>query len=334
MHRRLKNLLCSLFLLALWFCVLPQLSGAQTPSPALLVLNKEDSTLSIIDPTSLKTVGQVDTGAAPHELAVSTDGKFAYVANYGSTTPGNTLSVIDLVAQKEIHRVDLGEMRRPHGIEFLDGKVYFTSEVSKCLGVYDPSSNKVQQFLRTDQDRTHMLLFSKDGRLLFTANVQAGTISAFRLNSSSGKWDATVIPVGTGAEGMDLSPDGKQLWTANAGDGTVSIIDVASNKVLETPDIGAKHSNRLKFTPDGKRVLVSDMGGNQLIVLDAATHKEIKRLDIGRQPEGILMPGNGRAYIALGGERTVVVLDLEGFTPTARISVGNGPDGMAWAARR
>lgn len=332
MYRRLINLLCPLFLLVP-FCSLPRISCAQTPSPALLVLNKEDSTLSIVDPTSLKTVGQVATGTAPHELAVSADGKFAYTANYGSTTPGNTLSVIDLVAQKEIHRIDLGEMRRPHGIEVRDGKVYFTSEVCKCLGVYDPSSNKVQQFLRTDQDRTHMLLFSKDGQRLFTANVQAGTISAFRLDSGSGKWDVTVIPVGTGAEGMDLSPDGKQLWTANAGDGTVSIIDVASNKVLETPDIRAKHSNRLKFTPDGKLVLVSDMGGNQLIILDAATHKEVKRLDIGRQPEGILMPGNGRAYIALGGDRAVAVLDLTSLAPAARISAGNGPDGMAWAVR-
>lgn len=333
MLRHLGTLLCFRFLVASSFLAASVLCVAQTPSPALLVLNKEDSTLSIVDPSSLKTVGMVPTGTAPHELTVSTDGRFAYVANYGSATPGDTISVIDLVAQKETRSVGLGEMRRPHGIAFLDGKVYFTSEVCKCLGAYDPASNSVREFLRTGQDRTHMLLFSKNGQRLFTANVQAGTISAFRHNPSSGKWGVTVIPVGPGAEGMDLSPDGKQLWTANAGDGTVSIIDVSSNKVLETPGIHAKRSNRLKFTPDGKLVLVSDMGGNRLIVLDAATHKEIKRLDIGRQPEGILVPGNGNAYIALGGERTVVVLDLASLAPAARISVGGGPDGMAWAVR-
>ena len=45
------------------------------PSPTLLVLNKGDATLSIIDPTSGTTVGTVKTGKGPHELAVSADGK-------------------------------------------------------------------------------------------------------------------------------------------------------------------------------------------------------------------------------------------------------------------
>jgi YVTN family beta-propeller protein len=311
-----------------------RVSAAQTPSPALLVLDKEDSTLSIIDPASLKTLAVIPTGQAPHELTVSSDGKLAFVANYGAATPGDTLSVIDLAAQKEIRRVDLGDLRRPHGIEFVGGKVYFTSEVAKSIGCYDPATNKVEVFLRTDQDRTHMLIFTKNADRIFTANVNSATVSAFRRDPASGKWDVTVIPVGKGDEGMDLSPDGRQLWVANADDGTVSIIDVASDKVLETLDVQAHHSNRLKFSDDGKLALISDMGGNQLIIVDVPTRKVIKRMDIGRQPEGILIPGGKHAYIALGGERTVAVLDLKSLEVTARISTGNGPDGMAWAVRK
>src|SRR5215813_10907592 len=78
---------------------------AQVPAPALLVLNKNDATLSIIDPASGKTLGTVPTGEAPHELAVSTDGKLAFVANYGAQTPGNTISVIDLATRKELRKV-------------------------------------------------------------------------------------------------------------------------------------------------------------------------------------------------------------------------------------
>ena len=81
---------------------------SQTPSPALLVLNKEDSTLSIIDPATLKTVAQIPTGEAPHEITASEDGKFAFVANYGARSAGNSISVIDLAAQKELRRVYLG----------------------------------------------------------------------------------------------------------------------------------------------------------------------------------------------------------------------------------
>ena len=129
------------FVLALF--LLPKFTPAQsqTPSPALLVLNKEDATLSIIDPATLKTVAQIPTGEAPHEIAASDDGKFAFVANYGARTPGNTLSVIDLLAQKELRRVDLGALRRPHGITFADGKVWFTAEHNRLIARYDPAAN-------------------------------------------------------------------------------------------------------------------------------------------------------------------------------------------------
>src|SRR5580700_7737451 len=86
-------------------------AAAQTPATALLVLNKEDANLAIVDPATRKVVGRVPTGEGPHELTVSADGKFAFIGNYGGREPGSTLSVIDLTAQKE-RRVDLGPLRR------------------------------------------------------------------------------------------------------------------------------------------------------------------------------------------------------------------------------
>jgi len=113
--------------------VLAALNAAgQTPSPALLVLNKEGS-LAIVDPVTRKVVGQVPTGEGPHEVVASTDGKMAFASNYGSTTPGNSISVIDLAARKE-RRLDLGSLRRPHGLAFADGKLYFTAEANKLIG--------------------------------------------------------------------------------------------------------------------------------------------------------------------------------------------------------
>src|SRR5437868_10779575 len=106
---------------------------AQAPSPALLVLNKEDRALAIVDPKTNTVAGRVSVGDSPHEIAVSTDGKLAFVGNYGSREPGNTISVIDLVAPKEIRRVDLGPLRRPHGMYFADGKLYFTAETNKLI---------------------------------------------------------------------------------------------------------------------------------------------------------------------------------------------------------
>ena len=79
----------------------------QTVKPVLVVLNKADATLAIIDPANMKLVGKVPTGDSPHEVVLSADGKTAFVANYGAQTPGSSLSVIDVATLKEIRRVDL-----------------------------------------------------------------------------------------------------------------------------------------------------------------------------------------------------------------------------------
>jgi YVTN family beta-propeller protein len=98
-------------------------TGAQ--GSRLVVLNKEDATLVTVDPATGKVLGRVSTGEGPHEVTVSTDGRTAFVGNYGgATVPGNTISVIDLVAMKELRRFDVSPLRRPHGVVFVDGKVY------------------------------------------------------------------------------------------------------------------------------------------------------------------------------------------------------------------
>lgn len=319
----------------LGFCWSGAASATETPSPALLVLNKGDKQLAIIDPASGKVIARVNVGEGPHEVTVSADGKFAYVGNYGQQTPGNTISVIDLPVQEELYRMDLGPLRRPHGMFFADGKVLFTVEQNRLIGRYDPVSMKVDWLFGTGQATTHMIIANADASLIFTSNIGSNTVSAIeRVNGPSG-WSETVIPVGRGPEGIDWSPDGKEVWTATGGDGGVSIIDVASKKVIETLNVGTKRTNRLKFTPDDKWVLLSDRDGDELVVLDRATRKERTRLKMGRFPEGIqVTPDSSRAYVAQEGANDIAVIDLKTLTVTGHISPGNGPDGMAWAVRK
>jgi YVTN family beta-propeller protein len=100
-----------------------------TPSPALLVLNKADNAIAILNPTNGNVVATIPVGRNPHEAAVSDDGKLAFASNM----QGNSISVIDLVAQKELHRVALPNLRTPHGLHFADGKLYFTAESNQSI---------------------------------------------------------------------------------------------------------------------------------------------------------------------------------------------------------
>jgi YVTN family beta-propeller protein len=335
----MKRIICRMLLIILLSVVtgLPVFTAfaAQTPSPALLVLNKEENTLAIVNPATGNVVGRVETGGSPHEVTVSSDGKLAFTSNYGRDFSGRTLSVIDLIAQKELHRVDISPLRGPHGLFYSGGRLYFTAEVNKALGGYDPATNRVDWLLGIGQNRTHMVLFSKDRNTIFTSNINSNTISIIGRVPAPTFWNVTVVPVGKEPEGFDVSPDGKSLWAADSGDGHVTIIDIASKKVTGTINVQTRHSNRLKFTPDGKRVLISDLGSGELVVMDVATRRVIKRMKLGHTAEGILIPPSGaRAYVALGSDNRVAIIDLKTLSVAGHLHTGRGPDGMAWAVRR
>lgn len=271
-------------------------ASAQTPSPTLLVLEKNANVLDIVDPSTLKILARVPSGPDPHEVEASSDGKFAYISNYGgSDSTLHTISVVDLVTQKALSPINLGALHSTHGLDFVGGKLYFTAETNKVVGRYDPATQSIDLLLGTGQDRTHMVFASADGEKLFTANVSSGTISIIehiaQPNGGFGPpagangpangapnapmapppgppqggprktWRVTNVPAGRGAEGFDVSPDGKELWAANAEDGTITILDITAKKVVQTVPISLNHANRLKFTPDGTRVLVSGLFG-------------------------------------------------------------------------
>ena len=343
-----------------------------TPKTSFLVLSKQDHTLAIVDPATLRVVTRIPVGEDPHEVVASADGHTAYVSNYGFGR-FNTISVVDLVGQEAEPRVDLGPLRGPHGLMFADGKVWFTAEAAKVIGRVDPGSRNVDWIMGTGQNRTHMIYVFPDAKKILTTNVNSATVTILEHSDQpagmppgppggsatpqwqgagvpppgmqgraggpppgppGGDWSETVIPVGRGSEGFDVTPDGKQAWVANAWDGTISVIDTAHKNVIATIQANARGANRLKFTPDGKKALVS--AGAELLVFDVATQKEVKRLQIGRGGGGgiLVQPDGQRAYVAFAQDGFVAVVDLNTLEVVGKIDAGPNPDGLAWAVQR
>jgi YVTN family beta-propeller protein len=358
------------------FCgALPLFAAAQSmPSPALLVLSKQDHTLAIVDPATLKTVATVPSGDDPHEVEASSDGRTAFISNYGFGQ-FHSITVVDLVHARQEKTVDLFPLRGPHGLDFADGKLWFTAEANKCIGSYDPATGKVDWIMGTGQNRTHMIHVFPGAKRIVTTNVNAATVSILEKTEGpagmpppppgagpgpagpqsqgagqpppgapggpprmpgppGGDWNETVIPVGRGSEGFDVTPDGSQAWIANAWDGTISVIDVAQKRVTATVPANARGANRLKFTPDGKLALIS--AGPELVVLDVATQKEVKRLNIGKGGGGgiLVQPDGARAYVAFAQDAFVAVIDLKTLEVAGHIPTGANPDGLAWAVER
>ncbi len=336
--------------IAAFFAVAIGTLAQSAPNRSLLALSKHNHTLAIVDPATLHVLATAPVGPDPHEVIASSDGKTAYVSIYGGGRY-HALSVIDLVGQKALPDIDTGVLTGPHGLTFVGGKLWFTAEGAKAIATYNPESARIDWIMGTGQNRTHMIYVTPDEKKIYTTNVASATVSILEQVTlpppGSGPpppppggmqphmdWNQTVIPVGKGDEGFDVSPDGRELWTANAQDGTLSVINLMTRTVTATLDAKTVGANRLKFTPDGKLVMISTLRDGDLVIYDAASRKQYKRVRIGHGAAGILMDPEGhRAFIACGPDNYVAVVDLKTLEVTGHIDVGGEPDGLAWAVR-
>ena len=321
-----------LFLFIVFFFSFSGQIEAQTNQKYLLVLNKDEASLTILDPNDLKVLGKVPVGDSPHEVVASADGKFAFVANYGAQTPGNSLSVIDLAAKKELRRVDLSPLMRPHGIQEIGGKIYFTAETNRAIARFDPATNKVDWLMGTGQNASHMVVGTNDQKRFYTANIGSDSVTMFEFaNVPPAGSQITNIAVGKQPEAIDLSPDGKEVWVGLNQEGAIDVIDTAAKKVAEKIKLGER-PYRVKFTPDGKTVYATMPNTKEIIVIDAATRKESKRLKLESVPLGIVFTKDGKfAFVSVVQNDYVLKIDLEKFAVVGKAETGKAPDGVALA---
>lgn len=304
----------------------------QTSKPVLVALNKADSTLAIIDPAEMKVVGKVATGDSPHEVVLSADGRTAYVANYGAQQPGSTLSVIDVATAKEIRRVDLAPLMRPHGLQMIGGKIYFTAEVNRVIARYDPAANKVDWLMGTGQNGSHMIVGTGDQKRFYTANIGSDSVTAFEFANTPPAGSRVIhIPIGKQPEAIDLSPDGKEIWAGLNAEGAIDVVDTSTNKFKEKIAIGGR-PYRVRFTPDGKLVVNSMVATKELLIVAADTKKEVRRIKLESVPLGIVFSADGKiAFVSVVEPDSVLKINLETGAILGRVDVGKGPDGIAVA---
>jgi len=314
----------------------------------LVVLNKSDADVSLIDPSSGTTLARIAVGRGPHEAAASPDGKLVVVCNYGRRAPGSSLSVIDVDTRAVVRTIDLGH-HRPHGVQFTpDGKrCVVTAESEKKLLVVDPLAGEVVAAIDTDQGLSHMVALDRAGERAFVANIRSGTVTVIDLEKRE---PVAVIATGRGAEGIAAHPVRDEVWVTNRSADTVSVIDTVGLEVRHEMDCGS-FPIRIAFTPDGEHALISCARSGDLAVLKAKTRELVRRISMKEQmlpakererrafggkrespmPIGILVePGGRRAYVANTNADAVSVVDLQHWKVVRRIATGHEPDGMAW----
>lgn len=323
--------------------VVPGARGLAQQTAELLVVNQGDRTLSVVDPALGKVVASVSVGGVTgHEVAVTPDGRTAFVPIYGNSgvgkpgTDGSSIAVIDLIARKLRGTVDFAHGVRPH-CALYDAKrslLYVTTELDQTVSVVDPKTLKIIGTIPTGQAESHMLVISHDGRRGYTANVGAGTVSVLDME---GRQTVGVIPVARDVQRISISHDDKLVFTADQEQPRLAVIDTATNKVsrwIALPGVGYGAA----VSKDGRHLLVALRETGRLAVVDLSTLTVVRTLDVGSGPVEVLVRPDGKvAYISCSPEGAVAELAINGevssWKVNRRLTAEVGADGLAWASR-
>jgi len=301
--------------------------------PTLVVVNKAESSVSIIDLATGRNLATLPTGSSPHEVATSADGRWAVVTDYGSQVPGASLTVVDLRALTVARTIRLDAYPRPHGAAFLPDNitVAVTSEVSRAVVLVDVVEGRIVGSAPTGQAASHMLALSPDGKTAYTANINPGTLSAMAIGGTPA--EARSLKVGTMTEAINIAPDGRHVWMGSNNTGKVFVVDVAAWTVVDSLQT-AGFPYRIGFTPDGSTAIITNPQQDEIQLVDARTRRKRATIAMPGGALGISVAPDGKvAWITLAGTGEVAELDLKTHAVIRRLAAGGGPDGIAYARR-
>jgi len=233
------------------------------------VANSGSNSISVIDTSANRVINTIENrGYTPEELALSGDDNILYVTNPFS----NNVSVIDVVSKVVIARIDVG--KKPTGIvaDKERRKIYVANTDSLNISVIDTDSRTVASSLTVSSNPRFLALCNDR---LYVGNERVNDIYAIDLPSYSIKtinvgfrpeWlvcglsnriyaansnynevsfvhttlDMVTrsIPVGHYPSGMTVDTIRRKLYVANRLSGNVSVIDVITEKLKKTIQVG------------------------------------------------------------------------------------------------
>ena len=303
----------------------------------VVAVNQQSDTVTLIDLKTMEAYRHVQVVAAPHEAAVSPDGRRVLVTNYNrqNVGPQKTLSLIALPSGDTIKTVDLGEYRAPHDVRWMDdSRVVVTVEASQALLLVNVETGAVERVFKTDAGVSHMLALSTDRARLYCSNMRDGSVSAFDFKTGQKIKD---VKTGKECEGVGVTPDGRWVWAGNRAEDTISIIDTTTLEVtkrIQSPGF----PYRVQFTPNGRWALIPHAQASSLVIADVAKQEILKSIPLGmtkiEKPStaGVFPhPDNRHAFVTVRNDNSMLVLDLVAGTTLARVAVQSSPDGVTYS---
>lgn len=317
---------------------------ATTPKHMLTAVEENAGQVSFYNPQNGKRLGSLYVGFLPHEIAITKDGKTAYISNFGirdydsgSGVPGVSISVLDIPNRVEkyrlytfdpIHHKDYSQIdSAPHGIKLrppFEKQLYVNVEKGSKILVFDLASKILIKKFDVSQN-THNLFFSPDGKTLW---LMAGRDGVMRMDANTGKITGKVN-FSTPVRGLKYTSDGHYLM-ASAVNQVVFIDPVKLTIKKQFNNLGVGSILYSDITPDQKLIIAPAAFDNQIIIIDVGTGKVVKRIVTGLNPINVIISPSGKfAYVANATDKHITKINLSTFE-TKNIVTHGGPNGMAF----
>jgi YVTN family beta-propeller protein len=315
------------------------LTVALSPAPALtqeqlVVLSRTGSQATLVDPNTQEVLVRLPAGYSSSELALSPDGRFAYVPNQSgqtSVTDPGTVTVLDLVG----HRVET--VYQPEGYRGLRDvtvgangrRMWLASEADSGIVELDAATGTVLMMWKTGAARSHRVVVTPDLRKLYVANAGSDSVTVINRQTVVAKR----IPAGLHPEDLDVAPNGRAIWVANRGDHTVSVIHARKDKLVASLPSGGQEPVRVRFRPDGYEVWVANHGSNNVAIFDRYKQELIDTVELEAGPWDILFSPDGRrAFVSAPDRNLVYVIDVDTREVTESFYAGPNPASLAWVS--
>ncbi|MCK6578867.1 MAG: hypothetical protein L6Q98_12240 [Anaerolineae bacterium] len=323
---------------------LPPLTGAQSSKPlalagdALVVVNPDSDSLTVIDAAALRTQIEIPLGGSPRTLALDADERRAVVTLWDE----NALAVVDLGAG-ESSRIE-GVCHLPYGVVIDSRRAYVSCLGSDQIAVIDLETGEVRARVGVGDAPVGLAL---SGSWLLAAHLYTGAVTVLNVERTPFALGAlTVETDGELARTIIVSPDGQRAYIPQTRTGlalislqymqdwfpVVSVLDLAgmtgdrdARLTLSSLDANANMPADAAFSPDGAALYVALAGSDAVLALDPSSGHLLARVPVGAHPTGVIWGGDQRLFVLNALDGTVSVIDARRNAVTATITATNIP---------
>lgn len=193
----------------------------------------ETSQIIIYSTKKFKKHSEITVGSGLSEITFSTDGTKAYAAN----SMGNTVSVINVSKQEVIKTLEVGIA--PVGAwPAKNGKMYVDCEESKTIHEIDVATDQITSQLNLDY-KPGYVAYNESKKQLWVSDATNGQVVIYTYNGTSWILKKAII-TGADAHAVTFNSIESTAYVTNQGANTVSVIDVATETVLQSVAVGSK----------------------------------------------------------------------------------------------